>query len=85
MMLSYVDLFGNGARKNMRAKVTTDHPASHYGQPVIVLNDGDALDLQSWIILNYRVEKATQKERQELKKVFDNFNLMAGNIEQSNQ
>ncbi len=80
MILSYVDLFGDGARHNIRASITTDHPASHYGQSVIVLKDGDALDLTSWVLLNYRVEKATTKERQSLKKVFDNYNLMAGTI-----
>ena len=82
MMLSYIDLFGDGSRKNIRASVTTDHSDSHYGQPVIVLKDGGSLDLQSWVILNYRVEKATHKERQGLKKVFDNFNLMSGAIKE---
>lgn len=76
MILSYVDLFADGKRKNIRASVTTDHSASHYNQPVIVLKDGDALDLTSWVLLNYRVEKATTKERENLKKVFDNFGLM---------
>lgn len=82
MILSYVDLFGDGARHNIRASVTIDHPDSHYGQPVIVLKDGGSLDLTSWVLLNYRVEKATTKERQSLKKVFDNFNLMAGTIQE---
>lgn len=76
MMLSYIDLFKDGQRRNIRASVTTDHPASHYGQPVIVLNDGGSLDLTSWVLLNYRVEKATQKERVALEKVFANFELM---------
>jgi len=80
MMLSYVDLFKDGQRRNIRASVTADHPASHHGQPVLVLPDGGSLDLTSWVLLNYRIEKATQKERAQLEKVFANFNLMCREI-----
>jgi len=85
MMLSYIDLFKDGQRRNIRASVTTDHPASHYGQPVLVLPDGGALDLTSWVLLNYRVEKATQKERAQLEKVFANFELMCREIKKGVQ
>jgi hypothetical protein len=41
MILSYQDIFEPKAKRTrIRATVTTDHPASHYGQPVIVLKDG---------------------------------------------
>ncbi|MCX5810168.1 MAG: hypothetical protein NTX36_12505 [Proteobacteria bacterium] len=53
----------------IKATVTTAHSASHYGQPVIVLQDGGALDLMSWVAMNYRVEKATVKERERLTKM----------------
>ncbi|WP_408997967.1 hypothetical protein ACJ77P_08235 [Syntrophus buswellii] len=70
MILSYREnLFGE-KRARIKAKVTTDHPASSYGQPVIVLPDGGALDLVSWVGLGYQVEKATTKELAELEKVF---------------
>jgi hypothetical protein len=70
MILSYQDLFEENARRTrVKAKITTEHSASSYGQPVIVLEDGGALDLPSWVMLNYRVEKATEKELQALQKL----------------
>ncbi len=69
MILSYQDIFEPKAkRKRIKATITTDHPASSYGQAVIVLDDGGALDLMSWVAMDYRVEKATAKERSELQK-----------------
>ena len=70
MILSYTDLFDE-KRKSHRIKttVTTEHPASHYGQPVIVLEDGGALDLFSWVTLGYRVVKASKKETLALQKM----------------
>ena len=49
-------------RTRVKARITTDHPASSYGLPVIVLPDGDALDYSSAALLDYQVERATQKE-----------------------
>ena len=69
MILSYQNLFSE-KRTQIKAEVTTDHPASSYGQPVIVLPDGGALDLMSWVALGYQVEKATAKELALLEKVF---------------
>jgi hypothetical protein len=37
---------------------------------VIVLPDGEALDLTSWALLGYRVIKATNKEMIQLQKIF---------------
>ena len=56
MILSYGDLQNIGERHNVTATVTTEHPASSYGLPVIVLADGEALDPASWILLGYQVE-----------------------------
>lgn len=67
MKLSYVDLLGDRERHEVAATVTTDHPASSYGIPVVVLADGEALDVQSWLILLYRVEKATPEELEALR------------------
>ena len=67
MIVSYTDFKGKTHRA--RVKITTDHAASSYGQPVIVLPDGGALDLMSWVGLGYRVVKATDKERQGLSKI----------------
>lgn len=55
MILSYRDLF-TGERQQINAQVTTDHPASSYGIPVIVLEDGESLDPTSWLLLAYQVE-----------------------------
>jgi len=55
MILSYRDL-RTGERTRITADVTTDHPASSYGIPVIVLEDGESLDPSSWLLLAYQVE-----------------------------
>lgn len=70
MILSYKDIFNPDAKRTrIKAEITTEHPASSYGQPVIVLPDGGALDLMSWVAMNYQVEKATKKEREGLIKM----------------
>lgn len=70
MKLSYIDVMGDKQRHIIDATVTTDHPASSYGQPVIVLDsDGDALNITSWILLNYQIEEATPEEYELLKRV----------------
>jgi hypothetical protein len=69
MLLSYANIT-EGGRHEVTATVTTDHPASSYGQPVIVLDsDGDALDINSWILLNYRIEEASPEEAELLQRV----------------
>lgn len=66
MILSYHNL-GEEKRRRMKARITTEHSASSYGQPVIVLeSDGEALDLISWVSLGYRVVRASRRERDAL-------------------
>lgn len=69
MILSYCNVRGDGKRHRVKAKVTTDHPASHYGQPVIVLEDGGALDLTSWLFCQYRIVRATKGEREQVQRL----------------
>lgn len=69
MILKYTDIFRDNKVHRIRARVTTDHSASSYGQPVIVLDDGGALDLASWVGLGYEVEKATKKELSALRQL----------------
>jgi hypothetical protein len=70
MILSYQDIFEeNAKRTRIKATITTEHSASSYGQPAIVLDDGGALDLMSWVSLGYRLEKATKKELEGLRKM----------------
>jgi len=71
MILSYVDPFyGDCKRHQIKATVTTNHPTSSYGQPVIVLEDGGALSWESIILLKYEVVKINKHE----KKMLDNLN-----------
>jgi len=70
MKLSYMDITGDQKRHTVTAKITTDHPDSSYGQPIIVLDtDNKALDITSWILLNYQIVKATPEELELLKRV----------------
>lgn len=70
MILSYVDLLGDGQRRTVSATVTADHPDSSYGQPVIVLDsDNKALDITSWVLLGYQIVSATPEEFELLKRV----------------
>jgi len=63
MILSYTDLFDKKRMHHrIKATVTTNHPASRYGQPVIILEDGARLDSSSWISHRYRVLRASKKE-----------------------
>jgi len=50
-------------RSTIKATITTDHPASSYGMPVIVLENGSALDYTSAILLDYRIEKISEAEK----------------------
>ena len=63
MILSYTDLFDRKRMQHrVKATVITNHPASRYGQPVILLEDGGTLDSSSWFSHRYRVLKASKKE-----------------------
>jgi len=70
MKLSYMDILGDQKRHTVTAKITIDHPDSSYGQPIIVLDsDNKALDITSWILLNYQIVEATPEELELLKRV----------------
>ena len=70
MILSYLDIFEPSAKRTrVKATVTTDHSASSYGQPVIVFEDGEALNLISWVGMGYQVVETTEQERAGLRKM----------------
>ncbi len=75
MRLSYVDVLGDRERHEIEATVTTDHAASSYGLPVIVLADGEALDVTSWMILNYQVVEATEEELADLVRALSPYTI----------
>ncbi len=78
MILEYTDILDNGKAKRIKAEITTDHPASHYGLPVLVLADGQALDAESWVLLNYRIVNATQAEAPMMERWLKNLYAMMG-------
>ena len=70
MILSYLDIFEPSAKRTrVKATVTTDHSAGSYGQPVIVFEDGEALNLISWVGMGYQVVETTEQERAGLRKM----------------
>lgn len=70
MILSYCDLFDEKRKRHrVKATITTEHSASSYGQPVIVMEDGSALDLMSWVGCNYQVVRASKKELAALERI----------------
>lgn len=69
MILEYVDIFEDNKRYQVKAELTTNHSASSYGQPVIVLEDGGAIGLVSWVSLGYRLVKGTKREKELLQKM----------------
>jgi len=71
MILSYVDILGDGERHTIKASITTEHPDSSYGQPVLLLEDGKPLSAESWFLMAYQVIKVTPAEYDLLKQWID--------------
>ena len=72
MVLSYQDLAffgGNSKRTQVNATISTNHSTSSYNQPVVVLDDGQAIDSLSWLFNNYHVEEATIEEKVTLRRM----------------
>lgn len=62
MILQYTDVFSGGKTRKIKAEITTEHCASSYGLPVVLLPDGAALSAESWVMLGYRVLSITREE-----------------------
>ena len=77
MTLQYTDIFTGKIRK-IRAEITTEHCASHYGIPAVVLPDGNALDAQSWVLLGYRVISLKKSELSPMQRWICNLYAMLG-------
>ena len=58
----------DGKVQRVSAEITTRHSSS-YGQPVLVLSEGEVVDKNSWVVLGYQIVSATTKERYRLKKI----------------
>ena len=68
MILSFVSPFGDGKAKTCEAEITCEHSASSYNIPVVVLKDGNVIDMLSWTLFNYKVKEATPEEMKKLKR-----------------
>ncbi|OBW61085.1 MAG: hypothetical protein A9183_02995 [Dehalococcoides mccartyi] len=78
MILQYTDVMGDGQPHQIKAEITTDHPASHYGIPVVLLPDGYALNAESWVLMSYRVLRITPTERPLMESWLSNLYAMLG-------
>lgn len=76
MILQYTDIFDDNRICKIKAEITTDHPVSSYGLPVIVLPDGYTIDAQSWILLNYQIVSLDQDELPVMQRWIDNLNAL---------
>jgi len=50
-------------RLRSRVRITTAHPDSFYGIPVIVGGDGVVIDYRTWVLGAYRVVSVGKRER----------------------
>ena len=79
MLLSFQDLFDTEAgRKEIEAEITTEHSASSYGLPVVLLEDGGVLSAQSWVMLDYKIVELPEDEKPLMEKWLKNLYAMTG-------
>lgn len=78
MILQYTDIFGDGKPHKIKAEITTEHSASSYGMPVVVLPDGHALDATSWTMLGYQIIKISRAEAPMMERWLTNLYAMLG-------
>lgn len=52
-----------GKTRKLRGRLVTDHPASSYGQPVMLLSDGP-LDVSNAVLQNARIIEPPKQRRQ---------------------
>lgn len=79
LTLSYNDILGDQERHEITAEITTEHMASRFMEPVIVLEDDHALDAMSWFLMDYRLIRADNPEEIEMmKKWLEHALLMTG-------
>lgn len=78
MILQYTDIFEGGKTVKIKGELTTEHSASSYGLPVILLPDGGVLSAESWVMLGYRVVSLAQKEAPLMERWLKNMYAMFG-------
>lgn len=78
MILQYTDIFAGGKNVKIKGEITTEHCASSYGLPVVLLPDGGVLSAESWVLLGYRIVSLTQKEAPMMEQWLKNLYAMLG-------
>ena len=79
------DIFG-GEDVTLTATLTTDHPASSYGQPVMMIKewDDDCMSHQNWILAGCQVIDIDQAEKEDFERWYQLIEvLVAGVAEQA--
>lgn len=78
MILQYTDIFDDGKAVKIKGELTTEHCASSYGLPVILLPDGGVLSAESWTMLGYKIVSLTKKEVPMMERWLKNTYAMLG-------
>lgn len=77
MIIQVVDIL-SGATVKLTASFITDHPASHYGQPVMYIDEwGDCIPHQNWVLGGATVIEATDVELKAFKQWHKLIELMS--------
>jgi len=80
MKIEVTDVFTNESVE-LTATMTTDHPASSYGQPVMVVDEwNDCMSHQNWILAGGRIIEATEAERADFARWYSLIEAMAGGL-----
>jgi hypothetical protein len=68
----------------LTASLTTDHPASSYGQPVMVIDewDGEAMSHQNWILAGCHVVDLPDDEAEDFERWYSLIEVMTGEVQQ---
>jgi len=77
------DVFG-GDDVILTATLTTDHPASSYGQPVMMIDewewDDDCMSHQNWILAGCQVVEIADDEVEDFKKWYHLIEALVGKL-----
>lgn len=78
MILQYTDIFGTGKPVKIKGEITSDHCASSYGLPVVLLPDGGVLSAESWVMLGYKIISLRKAEEAMMGRWLGNLYAMLG-------
>jgi hypothetical protein len=69
---------------DLTALLTTDHPASSYGQAVMVIDErnGEVMSHQNWILAGCHVVDLPDDEAEDFKQWYSLIEVMTGEVQQ---